>query len=84
VAAAAAAAGRRERRKEVNSFEIKYIRRLLNRLLSAVTVKETPDKMLRRLIAARRGNSRDVSRELFHLLCGEKSDERPDREIPRM
>lgn len=30
----------------VNSFEIKYIRRLLNRLLSAVTVKETPDEML--------------------------------------
>jgi len=51
VVVAAAAAGRRERRKEVNSFEIKYIRRLLNRLLSAVTVKETPDEMLRGLIA---------------------------------
>lgn len=32
--------------ERVNSFEIKYIRRLLNRLLSAVTVKETPDEML--------------------------------------
>lgn len=30
----------------VNSFEIKYIRRLLNRPLSAVTIKETPDEML--------------------------------------
>lgn len=30
----------------VNSFEIKYIRRLLNRLLSVVTIKETADEML--------------------------------------